>query len=687
MTTLLVSCLLGVAILLIATRLSAELRSIVLAENMQIVEARAGQLDELIEKLHWQLNLIANDGGLRGGDRKSMEAAIASLDGKLSREVIGSFFAWPDGAIYTSARESADISGSVYFKDGNANTISGVTDFLVSSPVVSETLKVPVIVLMKAVKGKDGSPRGFVAFQVSLDTLSSLVDGIRIGRTGYGWIVDKKGLMIATEDKDSLMKLNITDADKDGYRGLDDLGMRMLISDSGSGTWTGPDHKGMTTYFNKVSTSSSWTLGLNVPTKELDQTANSLVFLLFGVLAAGIAVSAFASILLARSILKPVKLAAAGFRMLAEGDADLTRSIVLERSDEIGDLVRDFNAFLAMLRSIVTSLKVAQADLAGIGGALGSSVEGTVKSIARISGSIDDVQRHTELQTASVETSSSAVHEIAMNIESLERLIEDQAARVTQASASIEQMVGNIGSVAISIDKMAEQFAALSGASDSGMAAQAAATEKIKLASELSSSLLEANEVITGISSQTDLLAMNAAIEAAHAGEAGKGFSVVADEIRRLAETSGEQSRTIGESLSRLEGVIAEVVGSTRDTEAAFALVAARISETDGIVREVRQAMTEQREGSSQVLEALRAMNDVTSQVRSGSVEMSLGNKTILEEMKRLGDTAVEVKAQIAAMVAEEAGIESGSRAVADLAISTRDTIERMDKAIGRFKV
>jgi methyl-accepting chemotaxis protein len=279
------------------------------------------------------------------------------------------------------------------------------------------------------------------------------------------------------------------------------------------------------------------------------------------------------------------------------------------------------------------------------------------------------------------------VHEIAMNIESLERLIEDQAARVTQASASIEQMVGNIGSVAISIDKMAEQFAALSGASDSGMAAQAAATEKIKLASELSSSLLEANEVITGISSQTDLLAMNAAIEAAHAGEAGKGFSVVADEIRRLAETSGEQSRTIGESLSRLEGVIAEVVGSTRDTEAAFALVAARISETDGIVREVRQAMTEQREGSSQVLEALRAMNDVTSQVRSGSVEMSLGNKTILEEMKRLGDTAVEVKAQIAAMVAEEAGIESGSRAVADLAISTRDTIERMDKAIGRFKV
>jgi hypothetical protein len=88
MTTLLVSALLGVAILLIATRLSVELRSIVLAENMQIADARAGQLDQLIEKLHWQLNLIANDEGLRGGDRKTMESGIASLENLPSREAI-----------------------------------------------------------------------------------------------------------------------------------------------------------------------------------------------------------------------------------------------------------------------------------------------------------------------------------------------------------------------------------------------------------------------------------------------------------------------------------------------------------------------------------------------------------------------------------------------------------------------
>jgi methyl-accepting chemotaxis protein len=376
----------------------------------------------------------------------------------------------------------------------------------------------------------------------------------------------------------------------------------------------------------------------------------------------------------------------AQLELLSSAEKDLTRRISIGSVDELGTMAGMVNSFCDGLAASVGEIKSAQARLSAIGEELRRSADGSAGDASRIASNVRLVREKAQVQAASVAESSSAVEQIAKNIESLEDLISDQSASVTEASASIEEMVANIGAVTASIDRMAEQFGALLSATDEGKGKQAASRERVEQISARSEALLEANKVISTIASQTNLLAMNAAIEAAHAGDAGRGFSVVADEIRRLAETSAGQSKKIKAELAQVQKAIVDVVGSSRDSENAFAAVSERIGEIDAIVREVQQAMLEQKSGSAQVLEALRSMNDVTSQVKSGSSEMSAGNRTVLEEIGHLREATSGIIGGIDEMAAGTDGIAESSASVTRMAEGTMENIKTMERALASFK-
>jgi methyl-accepting chemotaxis protein len=539
---------------------------------------------------------------------------------------------------------------------------------------------------------KNGQPIGVVGVDVAVSGIQEMIADIRPYEGCIAASFSNGGLVTAHFDASRLGKPMIeTEADMAGpylanlvnaVKTGAEYDFENVVNVGGKN-----QHYGILTVPYAVGHSTTpWALALAIPIAVINAPILSLLRISLIITAVMLLAMAVAAFLISQSISNPIKYMMSVVTGLGEGD--LTGKLTtINRKDEIGDMAKVFNGTMEKIKNLVYTIKQQTAALFDIGNELSSNMTETAAAINEITANIQSIKGRVVNQSASVTETNATMEQITVNIEKLNTHVDHQSESVAQSSAAVEEMLASIQSVSQTLVKNAGNVRELMESSEVGRSGLQEVASDIQEIARESAGLLEINAVMENIASQTNLLSMNAAIEAAHAGEAGKGFAVVADEIRKLAENSGEQSKTISTVLKKIKDSIDKITVSTDSVLNKFEAIDSGVRTVSEQEENIRNAMEEQNAGSKQILEAIGQLNEVTRMVKDGSTQMLEGSRQVIQESQNLELVTQEISNGMNEMATGADEINVAVNRVNSISGDNKENIDVLVREVSRFKV
>lgn len=408
------------------------------------------------------------------------------------------------------------------------------------------------------------------------------------------------------------------------------------------------------------------------------------VLVLMGV---AVLVVAVLSALSRRLISRPIRHVLSGVEDIVRGEGDLTRRVSVRTRDEIGDLSRSVNVFIARLHDIISRLKSVAAGSATVSEELASSAEEISSTLEEMQAVISQVSRRADTLSDGAASVDEAVSGIRDAISTIANRIEDQSSAVSESSAAIQEMIASIGAMSSTTASRRSLIVSLRSGAEQGSDAMADAIDAMNEISSGADVIRELIQVINDVAAQTNLLAMNAAIEAAHAGDAGRGFAVVAAEIRKLAETTSTNAKSISSNVTN----IIERIRAARDLN----------QRAGGSMEEMTKGIETFADGMSEIISGMEEMNTGTGEITTalqGLVSVTNDVSDLAAGINRridgIGGSVTNMrnatKENSLALAEARVGIAEMNRTmahVAQLGADTKRSVGYIEREADRFRV
>jgi methyl-accepting chemotaxis protein len=542
-------------------------------------------------------------------------------------------------------------------------------------PYVDATTGQVVVTLSRTVFDKDGRDLGVLAVDVTINSLGSILEKHSTLPQQQSFFITQDGLFITNPDESAVME-------KDLFSTLGLERYRSAILNAPSFSTMDDDVFIASSFISQT----NWCLVSVIPTSSIFASANRALLQIISIGIALCVVAVLASLVCIGILVKPLRNLTAYSTMLAQGD--FSGTVPQYETAEASSLSTGFNTINEHISALFRDIVVSFAQMRSHENKLKQVITQSSTATEEIVRAIHEVEQriNNEVGMVSKNVAHLVVH-IDDKILALNTLIQEQVAQIQASATSIDSMIAYNQDMQSQTNGLNDRIQELINSSKTEHEQIAHSTKVVQQIGVDSASLALMNKTIDDVAGQTNLLAMNAAIEAAHAGEAGKGFAVVASEIKKLAETSATQAKGSSGTLTEIQKRIAEITSLSGRIEGAYTQTNSLILESNGVVEQVKRTAEEQAERSRQVQENLKRIESITDQVKHEAEDIKTEADASRRMSDQLADVSVVIQGRVSEVVRSTEQVFAASQQATISMEENAKGLDALDGAIQRFTV